>query len=992
MRRILLALFFLSGASSLIYQVVWTRELDLVFGVTAFAVATVLSAFMAGLSLGSLYFGKAVDRCKNPLVLFSLLETGIGVFAVFFPFLLSALVSIYTFIYQKLHVHFYLFSLIRFVLCFGILLIPSALMGGTLPVLSKFFLRRRNELGRDIASLYSVNNLGAAIGCLAAGFILIREIGVAESRYVAVLLNFVVAGIVLLLQKISRDYKREEQVKQAAAHEEASSLYPRYIVYLVFGVFGFEGFIALVYEVVWIRMLSSLVLSNSVYSYTITTVTFITGLTIGGYIISRLIDRIRNPLGLLALIEVAIGLSALLLLHVFKGLPFLFRDTSAVQKAIWGKSIGAEFIFAFLAMIIPATFMGSVFPLVSRICATDMRKIGERIGMIGFFDSIGSVLGPFAAGFIFIYFVGMQRSVIFMAFLNLVVGALLIIFHPAMKKKLLVLGMSICLYGLAFVFIPQNASYWRGSAIKSNKLLFYKEDANAVVTVTQKESIEGSDKFLEINGIDVAGTDYMLRTTQKAQAHLPLLLYEAANARKAQKILQVGLGSGGTSWSAMLHKPEELVCVELIPSVFKPAREQFREVNHGVFDDPAFKVVIEDGRNYMLASDTAYDVILTESIHPMFAGNANLYSKEYFELAANKLTENGILSIWVPLWALSLDDFRMIINTFYSVLPHTTVWYTSNFDSKQVHLIGSKKKLCIDFALWLKRMEDVRIQQDLREVRLDNPYKLLDALVMTEDDVGKYVAGAKLNTENRPHLEFSAPKSWYKDGHDIRRQNLESIVGFKKNAFIILDPETAGRGVEEKLSQYDRSSKYIFKGLLDYLKHDFEQSLHEFRQAASINPEDVSIEALAGIPKVVLENLYTLLGERDLKNGNYARAILAYTGLLDLNPKNPKAYNDRGLAFIGQGDFDNAIADLSILIELVPDNERAYINRGVAYTKKGLFDKAIEDFSHAIALAPENVPAYKYRGLVYEKLGNVELARKDSETVRTLQKRSPDVE
>jgi spermidine synthase len=986
-RRNLLILFFLSGVSTLIYQVVWARELDLVFGVTAFAVATVVSSFMAGLSLGSLYFGRLVDRYRNHLRLFALLEVGIGVFALLFPFILSGIISIHTFVYQKLHVNFYVFSLIRFFLCFVILIIPTSLMGGTLPVLSKYFIRRQDVLGRDVGNLYSVNNLGAVIGCLAAGFILIPRIGVRETLYLAVLINFIIAGNVLLISRNSKTPEHAPVVEKERSNERERTIYPKHIIYLVLGLFGFEGFIALVYEVVWIRMLSSLVLSNSVYSFSIVTATFITGLTIGGYLISRFIDRIKNPLGLFAIIEVLIGLSALLLLRVFTSMPFLFQNALAGLKEIWGRSVGAEFIFAFLAMIVPATLMGAVFPLVSRICATDMRKVGEKIGTVGFFDTIGSVMGPFAAGFIFIYFIGMQRSIIIMALLNLTIGIFIVAFHPVMRRKikLVTLSVSMCVFAVAFIVIPENTSYWRGSATESHKLLVYEEAASSVVTVTQKESIEGPHKFLEVNGIDVAGTSYQLRSTQKVQAHLPLLLYEASTARKANTILQVGLGSGETSWSAMLHRPEEMVCVELQPSVLKLAKEHFKEVNHGVFDNPAYEVVIEDGRNYMLISDAKYDVILTESIHPVFAGNANLYSKEYFGLCRKRLTEEGIVSIWLPLWALSLDDFRMVINTFYSVFPHSTVWYTTNFDSKQVHLIGSIKKLSVDFSIWEKRIGEENIKHDLREVRLDDPYKLLDALVMTEEDVEKYIAGAMMHTENRPNLEFSAPKSWYETGLEGRRINLESIAGYKKNAFPILDSETAGKNIKITLSRYDESSRHIFKGLIHYLNHEYEDSLYEFRQAKFTNPVDRSIEDLENIPGAILVKLYIALGEKDLRSGIYERAILAYTGVIEINPDNAKAYNDRGLAYIGMGYFDRAIRDLSKAIDLAPVSARTYINRGIAYTKSGLYENAIEDFSRAIELEPDYEPAYRNRSFVYEKLGRDESAERDLATAQKLQ-------
>ncbi|MCD6416051.1 MAG: fused MFS/spermidine synthase, partial [Planctomycetes bacterium] len=274
-RRILLALFFLSGASALIYQVVWVRMFSLVFGITVFAVSTVLTAFMAGLALGSFYFGRLADRHSNPVRLFGFLELGIGLFGLSFPYLLDGVNHLHVEIQRHAAMGFYPGSLLRFALCFLLLLIPTTLMGGTLPVLSKFFVSRLKRLGWDIGRLYSINNLGAVIGVFLATFVVIRAIGVGATINLAAAINLVVGGVALLVagalpvSKASapeRGDQTEPEVGQSGA-EEGAPRYPRSVLYLVLWAFAIEGFAALSYEVVWSRILLVASTHKSVYFF-----------------------------------------------------------------------------------------------------------------------------------------------------------------------------------------------------------------------------------------------------------------------------------------------------------------------------------------------------------------------------------------------------------------------------------------------------------------------------------------------------------------------------------------------------------------------------------------------------------------------------------------------------------------------------------------------------------------------------------------------------
>ncbi len=981
----LLMLFFFSGFSALVYQIVWMRMFSLVFGVTTLAVSTVLTAFMAGLALGSYLAGRFVDRSKNPLRFFAYLEFGIGLFALFFPLLLSGLSYIFILIHQYFYGSFYLFSIIRFLLAFLLLLIPTMLMGGTLPVLSKSFVRGLKGLGMDMGHLYSVNNWGSVLGILVAGFFLIENVGVRETAIIAAVINILIGIISFLIgSRTSENKKDSDQARISNNHVPIQSLdahagvqkYPSYILTFVLWIFAIEGFTSLAYEVLWIRILAAESFLNTVYSFSLVVASFITGLALGSFIIARFVDHQKNLLVIFGLIELGIGISALAALPLFQKIPFWSIELIRLlfgQVQFWNISL-TKFTLLSTVMIVPTTLMGMTFPLVSKIYTINFRELGHRIGLLGCLDTIGSIFGSFMAGFLIITFIGLQMGVIVMALLNILLGGLIILFHPYIRLRTKIICAFIIILGsfVAFEIIPHQAYFWgKGKVIEPRtkqplfKLLDYKEDLDGTVTVSQ--NIDGS-KVIEINGLDVAGTSLDLKTTQKAQGHLPLLLYESTTGQEPKDILLVGLGSGGTSWSVSQHDVERITCVELVPSVAEFAEKHFEEVNHNVFKDPRYHLIFEDGRNYMLTSDQKYDAILTESVHPSYAGNANLYSKEYFELCRNHLRDKGVVSVWIPLWRLSVDDIQMIIKTFVHVFPNASLWYMANEINLQFILIGSQHPQTVDFEKWNEFINREKVQKDLHDINLGDAFQMLSYHLLDDGALSRYSEGAKIHSENHPYLEFSGAKSWYLL-QDVTNKNFISLSESRASVFPhVVNMGKTDKEIEEneqKLRQQIQLTDITVEGIVHTMKKEPEKAVDKHIQALKTKTDDrVSIHFLKDYIYDYLE-----LAAWHEKSGFIARSIDYYRKVLEIDKNisiqktlhmNIDPYDlllKVGSMHLSQKEYDQAQEAFQSAVDRDPQNPQGHFHLGYLYEMQGDRQLAIREYEKVLELDPRFLPA-----------------------------------
>jgi spermidine synthase len=413
---LILMLFFLSGTCGLIYEVTWAKMLTWSFGSTVFATSTVLVAFMGGLGLGSLVFGRLVDSYSDrSLEVYAILQAGIGLFAFAVPFLLGGLDRIYDHVYQSFRSSFYLFSLIRFTLSLTILIIPTTLMGGTLPVISRAFVRSIGRAGSKVGLLYFVNTLGAVAGAIAAGFFLIERVGSKETTFIAGLLNFFIAGTVMLMsrqlhvhrkvQAFAYDQKGQEMSKHVLASTTGLSM-----VYLALLIYTLSGFCALGYEVLWTRVLVFF-LGSSTYAFTIILATFLLGLALGSLFAARFVQK-KNLFLMLGAIEISIGLFGMLSLLILVRLDsFSTSLYSFFSRLEWWKLTMIRFIQSFLILLVPTFLMGMAFPVVIKICSNSIARLGRSLGNLCALNTFGAAVGSFAAGFILIPVFGLQKSI-----------------------------------------------------------------------------------------------------------------------------------------------------------------------------------------------------------------------------------------------------------------------------------------------------------------------------------------------------------------------------------------------------------------------------------------------------------------------------------------------------------------------------------------------------------------------------------------------------
>ncbi|MEE8519557.1 MAG: fused MFS/spermidine synthase, partial [Dehalococcoidia bacterium] len=409
--RILFLLFFGSGASGLIYQIVWTRMLTLVFGNTVFAVTTVLTAVMAGLALGSFWAGRAVDRRGHFVRLYARLELGIALTALLLPTLFDQLFPLHRWAYHEFGASPYVLGLMRFIATFSLLLIPTTLMGATLPVLSRHCMVLSRQFGRQVGLLYGLNTLGAALGCFLAGFVLIGTIGVLETTYTAVAVNLLIAGIAFHVARRQGDPPsppRTPEGRPTSGRSGTGRSLPSPVGgWVLLVVFGLSGFASLAYEVLWTRALVFFI-DVDIYAFTALLTTFLAGIGLGSVLVSGIVDRRRDLVAIFALLEVGIGVFALLSIPILANLSVL----GISQVSAWWMLPGVKMLDAFLVMGIPTMLMGATFPVVSRVYTTNLAHGGRSIGTLYAVNTVGAIIGAFAGGFVLLPLLGIQRSLV----------------------------------------------------------------------------------------------------------------------------------------------------------------------------------------------------------------------------------------------------------------------------------------------------------------------------------------------------------------------------------------------------------------------------------------------------------------------------------------------------------------------------------------------------------------------------------------------------
>ncbi len=981
------------------------RQLTLVFGSTVFATSTVLTAFMAGLALGSFYFGRKIDESRmSPLKLYAILEAGIGGFCLIWPLLLTVLTAIYVLINRHITSEFYTLSLIRFVLTFGILLIPSTLMGGTLPVLTRFFVKRLEQLGTNIGILYALNTFGAVIGTVAAGFFLIEAFGITWSLRVAIAINLGVAIVALVLSrhahKIETDEDDEmvEQENINADQQNAKPLQPANgglqirEHQLVLWAIGVSGFCALAYEVLWTRILVFFLGSTS-YAFATMLAAFLFGIALGSMILARWVDRIKQPVITFGVFQLCIGLFALILLPAFER---LYGMTYALQST-FGASRFWTFFSCFLVMSLPTFLMGASFPLVTKIYTGNARQLGRSIGNVYAINTVGSILGAFFAGFILIPLLNIRPSIVLTVALNTGIGCLLVLAGWRATKtgeeggakqvfQGIGIGMPVLNIGLAvIVLLTLNQPLFLKSTIfktqrPGDEVVDYKEEIDATVTTLKDD--EGVYR-LYVDANQAADASRWDSPSHRVIAHLPLLLHP--NPKRA---LVVGFGMGLTSHSITQHGVQ-VDAIELSKGVLDAAQKHFKHVNGNIFENRLFNYKLNDGRNHILMTEKKYDMISTGIIHPLVsAGSSNIYTADFYRLCKRILTEDGVMCQWVPLHRLPEKHYKMIVRTFIKVFPETTVWYKYTPDF--VILIGTLKPLMINYKDFIRRSQSSGIREGLAADDLDG-MSLLDSFMMGPEAVRKYVEDERdepIHTDDRPRLEFFK-------GTDLVNSTAQNIIGMKEyrervtqllsNYWTTLEEKKA---IETKLNTYFNATQLLILGQIAYAKaqianpnDELETAMTLMNQAVSQNPNDETIRYNFGVVSgIIREDQQKELTDFEEKTKNSLRqnpnAIQEYLNLAIVYENLATDYERNGEYEKARKELAKASTQLEELLKRTPNRLDVYVILGPLYQRQGRYKDALRTYERLERRdAKLPAPIFAAMATLHLELENIDAAK-----------------
>ncbi|MCE2412613.1 fused MFS/spermidine synthase [Candidatus Poribacteria bacterium] len=924
-------IFIFSGASGLIYQVIWMRQLTLIFGSTVFATSTVLTAFMAGLALGSYYFGRKIDEStQSPLRLYALLEAGIGAFCLVWPLILTALGAIYVLIHRNVTSEFYTLSLIRFVLTFGVILIPSTMMGGTLPVLTRFFVKRLEQLGTNIGILYALNTFGAVIGTVAAGFFLIEALGIRWTLGIGIAINFGVAAIALALtQKVSGTEADEpaEETQQAES-EDVPDLPERQLVLWAIGI---SGFCALAYEVLWTRIMVFF-LGSTTYAFATMLAAFLFGIALGSMVFSRWVDRIKQPVAVFGIVQLGIGLFALILMPAFEE---LYGMSQAFQST-FGSSRFWAFFSCFLVMCLPTFLMGASFPLVTKIYTGSARQLGRSIGNVYAVNTVGSILGAFCAGFILIPLLGIRPSIVLTVVLNTGIGCLLVLRSRQLTetgKSLLQgvgVGMPILNAGLAVILLltVNQPLFLKSTIFKTQRpgdtLIDYNEEVDATVTTLKDD--EGVYR-LYVDTNQAADASRWDSPSHRVIAHLPLLLHP-----RPKQALVVGFGMGLTSHSITQHGVR-VDAIELSSGVISAAQKHFTHVNGNVFENPLFSYKLNDGRNHILMTKTRYDMISTGIIHPLVsAGSSNIYTADFYRLCRRILSEDGIMCQWVPLHRLPEAHYKMIVRTFIEVFPHTTLWYKYTPDF--VILIGTPGPLRIDYKNFMARAQIASIREGLTADDLDGP-SLLDSFMMGPETVRKYAGVGPIHTDNRPRLEFF-------HGADLvgtTMQNVKGMSEYRERVLPYLENYGATlaekRVIRERLDTYFRATQRLIRGQIAYASGQYQSAASLMNDAVEINPVDETIRYNFGV-------VAGLIREGEQEELRQIEKQVQQT--MAQNPDDIQGHLHLATLYEMQGELGKATRELEELLRRDPKRFEVYLLLGPLYERQERYKDALRTY------------------------------------------------
>jgi spermidine synthase len=939
-------LFFASGFSSLIYQVVWTRMLVLVFGATTFATSTVLAIFMGGLALGSFVAGRYADKLKRPLFWYGILEAVIGGWALCTPLLFEAATPVYRAVWQATHAGLLELSLVRFVCTLLILIVPTTCMGATLPILARFVTNSLESVGDRVGTLYSINTLGAVVGAITTGFLILPAVGLRATIVIAALINAFLLFAVVALEKWVVSKAASEEVLAANQPDdgnvgmrpdsEANQSHPLSMplpLKLAVGVFAVSGGIAMIYEVCWTRTLL-MVIGSSTYAFTVMLSAFLIGIFLGSLVCAKFIDRAKRPLLWFAIFQLCIAAATLVSMRAFNQVP---HWNIIVSYGAHGDSNVTMFVRFLLAgaILAPITlFLGAIFPTVVKACTTDLARVGRSIGFLYSANTLGAIVGAFLAGFVCLPLWGAEKTLIYSSVLNAVLGLVLLWVAVPMspRPKLALTGCSVGVLafllfsstvwdknvllnaqavrrgiGLGKFDLKQVGTFeqWRDRLNKQSEVRYWADGACSNVGVVYHPSSKVTS--LMTNGhIDASdGFDMPVQALISGFAML--------TKPDAKEIAVVGWGCGQTVAMATQFPIKSLDAIELEPLVIE-ASKHFHHLTGAPEKDPRVHLHYNDGRNFLLATDKKYDAIMSEPSNPWQSGVCNLFTKEYFSICKARLKEDGILSLWIQTGEVPPSNLCAVLGAVSSEFKHALIFVPR---PGNLVVVASEKPLNLDFPRIHQILEsNPKLKNEFARADVVNAADVVAHLVVADDGMRNQLVAPFINTDDNNRLEFDVGKT-YEDAL-FGQQDFQVLQSLSTKL-----PEAVDF---KDVSKRDRAIA---------MAHIAEFTLNrtEYLGAA----EEWCNASIALEPTI---QAYKMLAACKVRRNQLADAASIYAKAVALDPKDVESRLALGSILVAMNKLDEGRAELEKCLAQEPKNDRAAFALATSYSH-ALFGAAV---------------------------------------------------
>lgn len=878
---IALLCFFLSGAAGLIYEVCWIRRAALVFGSTVHALSTVLAVFFLGLAIGSHLFGGLARRVARPLRLYALLEAALALLALASLPLFSFAEPLYGSAFRAFSGTPALLMAARVLLVALVILPPAVLMGGTLPLFCRRFVRERARIGGSVGFLYGVNTLGAATGCALAGFWLLPNLGLARSIAAGAALSLVSGAVVwaLRIERAAPQPVAADPAPSDARARTAATAQPARAAWVIGALVFFAGFSALGLEVLWTRYLA-LLFRNTVTTYTLTLTVVLGGIVIGSVLGSRFFDgRLRHSLVFGAL-QVASALSVLFLMKL--------------PPEFW-RGIGGELATDALLMLPAAVLSGAAFPLAVRMVVSDPALAASGVGRIAALNTLGGIAGSLLVGFVALPSLGLERSLYLLTALGLASGfvAWFGLERPRARAGRLVAAViavaaAVAIPLLARTRVPDDF------LARPEERVSVREGLMSNLAVVKREGV----LFFEIDRL-WQGQDR--KTHQIMAAHLPLVLHP-----DPRRVLVVGAGAGQTPARVTYYPVEQLDCVDIEPAVFDVIRDHF---DAAWMSDPRVTLMREDGRNFIAHTRAEYDVVSLEVGQMFRPGVGAFYTSDFYAQARARLKPGGLLSQFVPIGFLSPDAFRSVIASFLAVFPQSTLWYNTT----EFLLIGANADR---FTLDPRRLDllsaNPRVRDDLsfghwggRDLWLNQPRVFLGAYLCGPQALAELASGAARYRDDRPVLEYATTRADAVQGAelailDLLRPRLEPVEA------LLPSLEALPAAERDAIPEIRRRNlgQIVSNAVLRRVEtaDTFEQAAAILEEALRANPDNAKANRVLG----------DALASRDRLD----EAIPRYAHALEMRPDDPLARRGIAIALHRSGRPAEAIPHYRAALEL----------------------------------------------------------------------------